>query len=335
MFASHAAAANQGNSGVPARWEPKKTWVFAVSVLAYPGGQGWSEEGRRDTELMAELQARGVPASQIAFIKDQQATVTAVRELFDDVLGKATADTTLWFYFAGHGTRRESGVCEFMLYDGGWPVADIFSSIERRFAGTTALLFADCCYSGSLGTEAMLRAGRVSYGVLTSSLACTVSTAAWTFTECLIAGLRGEIPLSAHGSGSLTLAELARIAEREMAVNDGQLSTFVSTNGFDPGWPLPGKRRAHPLIGEYVEARWRDGNWYPGRIENVDGGTFWVRWVGKQSGDEWIKDSDIRPFVPPQHVPGTSRRGRMARHLASRRGADRALGHASHSLRKL
>ncbi len=316
MFAGHAAAANPDANGVPARWEPKKTWVFAVGVLAYPGGQAWSEVGRRDTELMAELQARGVPASQITFIKDQQATVAAVREAFDDVLGKATADTTLWFYFAGHGTRRESGVCEFMLYDTGWPVADIFSSIERRFAGTTALLFADCCYSGSLGTEAMLRAGRVSYGALTSSLACTVSTAAWTFTECLIAGLRGEIPLSGHGSGWLTLAELARFAEREMAINDGQLSTFVSTNGLDPGLVLAsGMRRAHPLIGEYVEARSSDGNWHPGRVEIVDGRTFWLRWVGDKEGEhEGIEASNIRPFVPRQYAPGLSSRSNGKAH---------------------
>lgn len=307
MFARHAAAANPDANGVPARWEPEKTWVFAVGVLAYPGGQAWPEEGRRDKDLIAQLQARGVPASQITFIKDQKATVAAVRKLFDDVIAKAAADATVWLYFAGHGTRRESGVCEFMLYDGGWPVPDIFSAIERRFAGTTALLFADCCYSGALGTEAMLRAGRVRYGALTSSLASTVSTGAWTFTECLIAGLRGAIPLSAHGSGFLTFAELARFAEREMAFNDGQLSTFVSTNGFDPGLVLAsGMKRPHPLIGEYVEARWRDGNWYPACIERVDGRTLWVRWVGyRESQDEGIPDSSIRPFVPQQHAPGT------------------------------
>ena len=84
----------------------------------------------------------------------------------------------------------------------------------------------------------MLRAGRVSYGAITSSLACTVSTGAWTFTECLIAGLRGAIPLDAGGNGLITFAELGRFAEREMAFNDGQLSTFVTTNGFDPRFVL-------------------------------------------------------------------------------------------------
>ena len=271
MIARHAAAAKPDTNagGCPAQWNPEKTWVFAVGVLAYPSGQAWPEEGRRDAEMIRQLQARGVPASQIAFIADANATLAAVRTSFDAVTVKAAADSTLWFYFAGHGTRREDGVGEFALYDGGWPIADVFSVIERRFPGKTALLFADCCYSGSLGTEALLRAGRVSYGAITSSLACTVSTGSWTFTECLIAGLRGAIPLSADGDGLITFAELAGFAEREMAFNDGQLSTFVATNGFDPGLVIAsGMRRAHPSIGEYVEARWKDGNWYPGRIEN-------------------------------------------------------------------
>lgn len=310
MFAGHAAAAAQPGTNAgrgPAHWEPKKTCVFAVGVLTYPSGQAWPEEGRRDAELIAQLQARGVPAGQITFITDSNATLAAVRQSFDAVMAAATADTTLWLYFAGHGTRRESGVSEFMLYDAGWPLPDVFSTIERWFPGKTALLFADCCYSGSLVTEAMLRAGRVSYGAVTSSLASTVSTGAWTFTECLIAGLRGTIPLSADGSGLITFAELARYAEREMAFNDGQLSTCVAVNGFDPGLVLAnGIRRAHPLIGEYVEARWKDGKWYPGRIENVDGRTFWIRWVGyKESASEGVQAGDIRPFVPQQHASGT------------------------------
>jgi hypothetical protein len=293
--------------GGPAQWAPAKTWVFAVGVLAYPEGQAWPEEGRRDAEMIKELAARGVPAPQITFIKDRQATLAAVRKSFDALLATAPADATLWFYFAGHGTRRDSGVTEFSLYDAKWPIPELFSAIERRFAGNTALLFADCCYSGALGTEAMLRAGRVSYGAITSSLACSVSTGSWTFTECLLAGLRGAIPLDADGDGVISFAELARFAEREMAFNNGQLSTFVTANGFDPGLVLAsGVRRAHPLVGEYVEARWTDGEWYPGRIEQVDGDKCSIRWAGYREHEiEEIPKSDIRPFVPQQHRAGT------------------------------
>jgi Agenet domain len=179
--------------------------------------------------------------------------------------------------------------------------------IERRFPGTTALLFADCCYSGSLGMEAMLRAGRVSYGAITSSLASAISTGAWTFTECLIDGLRGALPLSADSDGLIAFSDLARHAEREMAFSDGQLSTFVTTNGFDPRFALvPGTKRAHSRIGEYVEAKSKDGKWYPGRVEKVDGTKFWIRWAGyKASHNEWVQDSNIRPSAPRQHAAGT------------------------------
>jgi RNA binding activity-knot of a chromodomain/Agenet domain len=308
LFTTSAAVRPNANAGGSlAQWEPRKTWVFAVGVLNYPSGQAWPEEGRRDAEMIGELQARGVPAGQITFIKDAKATVATVQSSFDAVIAKAPADAMLWLYFAGHGSKRKSGVGEFMLYDGSWPIPDVFSTIERQFPGHTALLFADCCYSGALGTEATLRAGRVSYGAITSSLASTVSTGAWTFTECLIAGLRGTIPLSADGHGLITFAELARFAERELAFNDGQLSTVVATNGFNPGLVLAsGVRRAHPLIGEYVEARWSDGKWYPGRIESVDGDTFLIRWVGyKESENEAIPQNNIRPYAPTQHAPGT------------------------------
>jgi RNA binding chromodomain-containing protein/agenet domain-containing protein len=310
LFATPAAAATPGtNAGarVSAQWEPRKTWVFAVGVLTYPSGQAWPEEGRRDADMIRQLQACGVPTGQIIFIKDKSATIAAVRKSFEAVMAKVPADATLWFYFAGHGAKSKTGVSEFALYDGRWPIPDVFSMIERRFPGTTALLFADCCYSGSLGMEAMLRAGRVSYGAITSSLASAISTGAWTFTECLIDGLRGALPLSADSDGLIAFSDLARYAEREMAFSDGQLSTFVTANGFDPRFVLvPGTKRAHARIGEYVEAKSKDGKWYPGRIEKVDGAKFWIHWAGyKASDNEWVQDGNIRPSAPRQHAAGT------------------------------
>ena len=116
-----------------------------------PADQAWSEEGRRDTELMAELQARGVPAGQITFIKDQNATVAAVRECVRRRLaeGNRRHDPVVLFCRTRHQARERR--VRVHAVRRGLAVADIFSSIERRFAGTTALLFADCCYSGSLG----------------------------------------------------------------------------------------------------------------------------------------------------------------------------------------
>src|SRR5262245_8970804 len=104
LFGKSAAATPDADSRASAtQWEPRKTWVFAVGVLAYPSGQAWPEEGRRDADMIRELEARGVPANQITFIKDKNATLAAIRESFNAVMAKAPADATLWFYFAGHG----------------------------------------------------------------------------------------------------------------------------------------------------------------------------------------------------------------------------------------
>jgi hypothetical protein len=92
-----------------------------------------------------------------------------------------------------------------------------------------------------------------------------------------------------------------------MAFTDGQLSTFVATNGFDQRFVLgPGTKKAHPRIGEYVDAKWKDGKWYPGRIETVEDARFLIRWAGYKASDkEWVGQSNIRPSAPAQHAPGT------------------------------
>jgi hypothetical protein len=289
------------------RWEPSKTWVFAVGVLAYPDGQAWPDEGRQDAVMIDQLQTCGVPKEQVLFIKDKKATLKETQKSFVDFLTKAPSDATLWFYFAGHGDKNKSGTGQFCLYDENWAIPSMLSSIERYFKGQRALLFADCCYSGSLGMEAMLRAGRVACGALASSLSSTLSTGAWTFTECLIAGLRGEIQVDADGDGQVNFLELGRYAEREMAMNDDQLSTFVATNGFNPDLVLmSGIKREDPRIGEYVDAKSKDGKYYPGRIDKVDGTKFFIKWAGYTADkNEWVESTNTRAYAPKQHAPGT------------------------------
>ncbi len=289
------------------QWEPAKTWVFAVGVIQYPDGQAWPQEGRRDVEWIAQLKSCGVPAAQILYLQDKAATLSDTQKAFGTFLAKMPADAMLWFYFTGHGTKSTGGTGAFVLYDNNWSIPTVLSTIERRFAGKTALLFADCCYSGSLGMEAMLRAGHVSYGVLTSSLSSTVSTGAWTFTECLLAGLRGAVQIDTEDDGFIDFLELSRFAEREMAMNDGQLSTFVATNGFDARFALvPCLARGNPRLGEYIEAKSKDGKWYPGRIEQVNNGAFWVRWVGySESENEWVSEMNTRTYIPKQLALGS------------------------------
>jgi hypothetical protein len=288
-------------------WNPSRTWVFAVGVIQYPDGEHWAQEGRSDARLIEALVRRGVPRGQIAFLTDANATAANVRTTLESVLACASEDDTLLFYFAGHGDKDDNNVGNFVLYDEPLAMPSVFATIERHFRGARALLFADCCFSGTLALDAIHRAGRVSCGVLTSSSASRVSTGAWTFTDCVVKAFEGGLSVDADGDGLVTFRELGRYAEREMAYSDGQLSTFVATPGFDADLVLAkGQRRAHPRIGEFVNAVASDGETYRGKIVSARPGQFEVRYDGyEESDNEWRPEDAVTTWCPPEHPPGT------------------------------
>jgi hypothetical protein len=49
----------------PESWDPTRTWVFAVGVLVYQNQPGWSQQGRRDVDLMRLFRARGVSGERL------------------------------------------------------------------------------------------------------------------------------------------------------------------------------------------------------------------------------------------------------------------------------
>lgn len=66
---------------------------------------------------------------------------------------------------------------------GCFPISEVFTHVERYFKGPRALIFLDCCFSGTAVGTAFQRAGRVQYGVMTSQMAAQTSTGQWTFTD--------------------------------------------------------------------------------------------------------------------------------------------------------
>src|SRR5258708_6403185 len=59
-----------------AAWQPAKTRVFIVSLAQFQGNRlhSFSPDERLDDRFVELFKQRGVPASQILFLKDQQAT---------------------------------------------------------------------------------------------------------------------------------------------------------------------------------------------------------------------------------------------------------------------
>lgn len=288
-------------------WQPARTHVFAVGLLQYADKAHWPLEGRRDQVLMDVLRARGVAKDRLVFVKDADATTATVERALIETLQRTAPGDQLLLYYAGHGARDEKhGRGAFKLRDARWPVSTIFTTIERHFRGELAIVTADCCYSGALALEAPLRAGRVAYAALGSSLSTETSTGAWTFTNCWIDALEGRVLVDLDGDGVLRFDELARYAERRLCFLDGQVCSFAVANGFPSTFELgPSTRRTHVRQGELIEARNDDGEWTRAEIVDAHGRGLVVRILGVD-GERVVNEDETRRWCPPELPLGSA-----------------------------
>jgi hypothetical protein len=142
------------------------------------------------------------------------------------------------------------------------------------------------------------------YACLTSVAAHNGSTGAWTFTDALVKGLLGSPVFDIDGDGSITLDELRREIEVEMAVVEEQKAAFATFGGFDPEVRLGlAGRKPHPDVGKFVEAE-QDGYWYKAVIDNFDGRRFHVLYPGYNGETEWVAPRRIRPLHFPHLKDG-------------------------------
>jgi hypothetical protein len=309
---------------VEAAFDPARTRVFAVGILGWADMEAFGSfttEGRRDVTLLDALVARGVPRGNITHLQDRAATRAAVREGFAAAVAATRPGELLWFYYAGHGMRvstgRDAGMTGatstyLVPYDGTldaqatcWGLPEIAATLGRDFRGAAVLLTADCCYSGALSAEVMDRL-TVPAAVLASSDASEQSTGAWTFTDCLLDGVRGAAAADRNGDGRVTLADVASHAEGRLAYLDQQRSTVATRGGFASGWYL-GPRVSPPVMGEgeTVEAR-SEGRWYRAIVlERRSNGQALVRYAGyNHLSDEWVGPDRVRPYTPVVYPVG-------------------------------
>jgi hypothetical protein len=293
-------------------WQPQRTWVFVVGLLKWQHRDvfnSFPQTNRRDAQLVDYFRQQGVPEEQIVFLKDAQATSRRVRNSFPGFLSKAQPGDLLFFYYTGHGYKSDDeSTTYFATYDAGddvegWATDSIVRDVEKYFRGSQALLTADTCYSGSLSAQTQRLGTRVSYASLTSSSSSQLSTENWTFTEMLLAGLRGKSFADINGDGDVTLSELAEDIKEDMAFAENQRATFITTGSFPREMLLASAaRKIDPLISRRVEVR-SEGDWYKARVIDANGRSYQVHFYGyEDSDDEWVSMREIRSLRASEYA---------------------------------
>lgn len=285
-------------------WQPQRTWVFVVGTLQWKDKESFEsfpQENRRDRELVRFFREQGVPSEQIVYLQDRAATTRRIKNELVSLLSKTREGDNLFLYYTGHGYKNENGRAYFASYDAndednpGWAVDSIPSTVERYFKGASAFLTADCCFSGALADAVRARRSRISYAVYTSATSDKLSTGNWTFTETLLAGLRGRSYIDTDGDGEITFSELGREIKSDMSFAEQQTASFYLTGRFGQQTILAGApSRPDQRVGARVEV-YSEGDWYKARIIDAGRGRYRVHYYGyEDSDDEWVKPSQIR-----------------------------------------
>ena len=297
-------------------WQPQRTWVFVVGTLQWKHRdmfESFPQKNRRDAQLVQFFKQQGVPAQQLVYLQDAQATTRQVKSSFATFLAKAREGDLLFVYYCGHGYKSDDARTTFFAtYDAGddnpgWSTDSIIKDVEKYFKGSKAFLTADCCYSGSLVQQARRLGQRVSYACLTSSSASELSTGNWTFTEMLVAGLAGKPFADLNGDGQITLSELAEDVKDDMAFAEEQLSSFGTTGNFPRDTILAwAERKSNPEISKRVEVR-SEGKWWKARVIESRSSTFRVHYYGyEDTDDEWVRLNQIRELKLVEYPAGST-----------------------------
>jgi hypothetical protein len=288
-----------------ADWNPKKTWVFFVSLLEWKDAEefdSFPKENRRDTIFLGVLKQKGVPETQIVSLKDKIATTAKIQASFQAFLRKVPADGSILIYYSGHGYKTDDRETFLASYDAGikiersWSVKSIPRMIELYSKSRHAIITIDSCYSGAIVDAIKSRKSKVSYAVFVSAPSNSSSTGNWTFTESLIYGFRGDSLVDKNRDGRITFGEMAQNSYDDMLFAEEQLSQSFFTGDFTEQSQIVAAKKVNlPRLGDRIEAF--DGDdWYKAIITDVSGDRYKVHYYSYEyEEDEYVSAERIRP----------------------------------------
>lgn len=271
--------------------EPQKTYALITGVLSWQDTSlsSFPKKNRKDKELSNVLKNMGIPNNQVTLLLDKQATKSSIIRDLERVAKGAGTNSTLIFYYAGHGIMDGNAGAYFANYDissknarsTGLSSNDIFNAINNNFKGRNVILMADCCYSGALVSVAqkLSKSGKNAIA-LTSAAASNYSTANWTFTQAIIDGLNGSSLVDTNKDSNISLSELANEVSNAMKYREKQmygkffpasLNNFVLTKARNT--KSENSSSAFFPIGSYVNAT-LNGKISPARILSNDRETY-------------------------------------------------------------
>lgn len=262
---------------------PQKTYIIIAGALEWKDALSpFDKKNRKDAELEQKFLSMGVPAANIRSMYDSKTTLANMNAAVDKMAAAADENSTIIFYYAGHGLNESAGVY-FANYDinlkrpteTGFAINTLHEKLGKSKVGEIWLL-ADCCYSGGLlgVCEKLGKTGK-QVVALTSSTSSNISTGNWTFTQTLLDCLDGRAWADHNTDGVIDLGEMKKEVRQAMKHRERQLNGF-ETKGVDESITMATAKPFNndsPKVGEYAWGKY-EKKWKPIRILDVEGNTY-------------------------------------------------------------
>lgn len=178
-----------------------------------------------DIALFDEYLAAGVPPSQICYIKDKECSKTNCQEKLEFFLKETRPNTTLIFYYGGHGQPTGFNT----IYEK-WTYRQVVSTIDNLFQGERCLFLLDCCASGNLARWLAPPFHVTKTYISVANTAPFVEASddgdEWPLTYSWIRGMRAN-------DGALPLERIIDFLTDRIALVLGDQATIFATAGID------------------------------------------------------------------------------------------------------